>query len=618
MNKFLILLVSFVLAMNTMAAAPLGVLGQSQSAVLYPYQIKAPASQVTDLGSGKALVEIGNTNLLSNPGFEHITACSGWTTSVTGGATASVSVSTSNGYPGENQYCILTCTTSGTPGTCSLKQEVTTIAGAQGFISALLASGVGNPADSTDVYTLVGGVRTTNLDFTNTGSTFQWREDFNVPEVSTTTSLGIEVVLTNPSSASLQAIIERAQINLGDLRKFPTTSSVNWYTSISQAALLDGSAEIRFPTTNPFTKNGDSSLLIYTDDSANTRTKFVAASPIYVIAALGSPITTTNASLSIRVNGSTYQLGSQIRTANDNSTVTFTGFLNTGDFLTFDAGSAITTGANVYASITAISQSMSSYSATCGANCLNDFVARISDSGSTGVISQTNTSWITTCTESPTGTYACPVNSGVFSVLPSCVVSSDTTGSTISYDPGASTTTSLVFKAQATLTGILSAGDFAVNCSKTGADAILSRIIIGSFKEVMTAPGITKPKTCYYKFGGSSATLASPTECTSGTCVEVEDSCNSISAPARSAAGKYTDLTLANGSFANSSPIHIDCVAFDTTTATPRDCTPTFVTGDQTWSTTSSGGAVLNLDVYSNAGTDNDAYVVLKIEGQAP
>lgn len=68
---------------STMAAAPYGIKGQKQAATLYSNVHQFPNSQVTNMGGIDALVETGNTNILENPSFEHLTVSSGWTDSGT-------------------------------------------------------------------------------------------------------------------------------------------------------------------------------------------------------------------------------------------------------------------------------------------------------------------------------------------------------------------------------------------------------------------------------------------------------------------------------------------------------------------------------------------------------
>lgn len=135
---------------------------------------------------------------------------------------------------------------------------------------------------------------------------------------------------------------------------------------------------------------------------------------------------------------------------------------------------------------------------------------------------------------------------------------------------------------------------------------------------LVSATGITKLKTCYYSFGGASATLASPTECTTGTCVEVYDSCGTGTAPTWSTPAYYNAITFAAGTFANSSHIYCSCEAYDVTTNNLRDCRPVFLTGQQSWQTTASGGysfTVIPIDTANNGVT---GYVQVKCEAPSP
>ncbi len=131
----------------------------------------------------------------------------------------------------------------------------------------------------------------------------------------------------------------------------------------------------------------------------------------------------------------------------------------------------------------------------------------------------------------------------------------------------------------------------------------------------VVAPGVTLPKTCFYIFGGGSATLASPTICTTGTCVEIYDSCSSVSPPSWTATGVYLNVTVANGTFANSSAVRCECRAYSTVSDSQVDCRNYFSTGDQTISSTASGGYVFDLYTTGPGGGGNTAlnsYVTIK------
>lgn len=142
--------------------------------------------------------------------------------------------------------------------------------------------------------------------------------------------------------------------------------------------------------------------------------------------------------------------------------------------------------------------------------------------------------------------------------------------------------------------------------------------IIGSFAEVNTSPGISKPKTCHYAFGGSGATLTALAECVTGTCIEVYDSCGTGTPPAFASTGVYTDITFASGTFSNSSHVDCNCTAFSTTTASNRECFLRFITSDNTWASNSSGGFVSNIVSYDRTPSVQNSYIHLTCKGQAP
>lgn len=260
------------------------------------------------------------------------------------------------------------------------------------------------------------------------------------------------------------------------------------------------------------------------------------------------------------------------------------------------------------------------FKSTCGAECVDTLTAR---SSTVPALSNLNVSgWVTSVANSGTNnqTKTFTVPSGIFTVTPNCTCTANETSAssadkTCFQDTALSTTTSLVFYTTSSATATNMA--MTISCGKAGADFTASRQISGSFKEVITAPGITKPKSCLYAFGGAASTLASPVECTTGTCVEVTDTCATVTAPTRAAAGQYDDIVFASGTFANSTALNCDCEAYDTAFS-HRVCTMRSVSGEHTWSSNSSGGATLNTQTFTAAGVDNDTYVIVKCEGSAP
>lgn len=81
-------------------------------------------------------------------------------------------------------------------------------------------------------------------------------------------------------------------------------------------------------------------------------------------------------------------------------------------------------------------------------------------------------------------------------------------------------------------------------------------MITGTFANVVTAPGISKPKECLLQVTGASDNTA----CTSSPCTERYDSCETTNACTRSGAGLYS-CTHADGTWAASSPVMCFCRA---------------------------------------------------------
>ena len=81
--KLLSYLFTLFFAFNALAVAPYGIKGQQQAPTLYSNVHQFPNNQVTNLGGINALVESGNSNILSNPSFEHSIFSTDWSFSGT-------------------------------------------------------------------------------------------------------------------------------------------------------------------------------------------------------------------------------------------------------------------------------------------------------------------------------------------------------------------------------------------------------------------------------------------------------------------------------------------------------------------------------------------------------
>jgi len=254
--------------------------------------------------------------------------------------------------------------------------------------------------------------------------------------------------------------------------------------------------------------------------------------------------------------------------------------------------------------------SNSTYTTTAGINNIDVFSAKINNNGD--AVTEENADWLpATCTDTDPGESSCTFNSGIFTTTPNCLCN---ISNQVSVGDCKILATSTGFT---TYNSVANNYNIQVMCQKQGADFVASKTITGTFNEVMTTPGISKPKTCYYAFGGASATLASPTECTTGTCVEVVDTCGTGSAPTWATTALYQNMTFASGTFANSSLVTCSCVAWDLTSGQDRQCDPYF-NGNTGWASNSTGGLNFNLLSTNSAGTQATAYLQIKCEGTAP
>lgn len=244
-------------------------------------------------------------------------------------------------------------------------------------------------------------------------------------------------------------------------------------------------------------------------------------------------------------------------------------------------------------------------------SCADDLSAKIS---STDVVSDENYDFINgNCTNATSGQGTCTWNTGIFTVTPNCtitpkggaqvyIVSESVTGLNYEVRTSAGTTTDSAVT---------------INCQRTGVDAVFKSARAVASDANIATPGITKIKTCYFSFGGASSTIATPTNCTAASCVEVEDTCNIVaSAPTRNSAGDYT-FNVANGTFAANAIWQIESRGYSASNEV-RECHQYNDTVNRTWSANSSGGGAIRFWCGSVVGGALDGAARIRIEGQAP
>lgn len=613
--------------------------GQSEGSTRTTNQLQVPNKLLTNVGTGIDLNETGNKNILDNPSMEHTTYSTSWDTT---GDTSTKTEETTvviDGAKSAKHVAVAQVV--------SMKQSSTLYQaqfadGVQGIAMVRIKSDIALSVCSVQA----GTVSTSNCVTTNTDS--KWKL-YKVPFVLGGTSNGISIA--SSGSVSGTVYIDDAFVGVVDISQelqvietgsaqSANTASCQWQITGTSIQSFPAVAACPVPTIKgtiisaPATKipgfilNPNPARVYDVNISGAFRSTDVVATsyctwelfdgtntyPLGVNSSTAGGATSNQMrtpTLYARVDRSsptTTATTYQIRASNATAAGT----------CVIDNNQPTLPGGDLKFSVTSYGDS-STYSSSSFASdtSLTDvFSANISDAG---VVSNENVDWINgNCSVVSTSNYPCTFNSGIFTVAPNCSFTNKFNGNISETFAAGPSSTGFTSRTLNSATAAATAAEHQIICQKQGADYRVKKTIVGQFNEVMTTPGVSKPKTCYYAYGGAAATLASPTECTTGTCIETFDSCVNGSAPAFSSTGTYTNFTIANGSFANSSYINCSCVSWDLTALGIRECNLYFDTSDQTWQTTSSGGYVTNISTSSAAGAVADQYLQIKCEGQAP
>ena len=576
-------------------------------------EIQVYNNQLTDMTLGKYLLESGNNNLLKDPSYEGDISTTPWTGPNGIGTTFAIH----GAQHGSRNY---------TAAQANIFQDSTTNAG--GFIDknqqgvAMIYVKTNSSANNVYVCARQAGVLIANSDGTKITNCVLIPNDAKwnlakLPVILGPTSNGIAVVSLNPATAALQNMtgyvdVDGAFLGLVD-SEFSAVNQQSYRISQGGSSLTNRNAEIQYNLGTASITNLGSALIVASDDSGSTRTRFTATTDVNVQINFSTAIASTGFSITIYKNGSSVLLGDSNSNAGFIASAAYSMSLSAGDYFSVGTeGDVSNTTSPANLSFIATSGTMKTYSASCGANCIDGFSAQAS---STDVVTNENVNWINgDCTNATTGQGTCTFTSGIFTVAPNCNVTLASVNMIASIISVSST--SITYETR-NLSGAQINNPVSIFCQKQGADFVATRTIVGSFNEVMTTPGVGKPKTCYYAFGGASATLSSPTLCTTGTCVETYDSCGTGTPPSFGATGNYNNLTFTAGTFANSSYVDCKSQAYALSSGA-YNSQVYFETGDNTWQTTSSGGLVTNIGSYNVLGTAVNSYVSVKCEGVAP
>jgi len=218
-NIIIFLFLIFTLSAFGQGDAPPFIQGQSQATKSVATVIKTPHSQATKLTSSQALIETGNKNRLVNPGFEHQTIGTGWSTSFTGDAGIPGGVvAAATPFEG-TKSAEITCVGGAVGGTCTFYQDVSTGFETQALASIFIKPSVASSAIK--VYARKNGANTAFLK-----DTFSFPiTDYSlvsIPIVGGTTSTGIAIEITVGAFGSVAVVLDEAHVGYQSV-----TASVN-------------------------------------------------------------------------------------------------------------------------------------------------------------------------------------------------------------------------------------------------------------------------------------------------------------------------------------------------------------------------------------------------------
>jgi hypothetical protein len=604
--KLIGLLIALLISFSALSF-PLGIKGQNQSVPQYPVNIQVPNNQLTTLAGGDVLVEGGSKNLLANPGFEHSSYDNSWT--VTAGAT--YSAETSAPLSGKKSFKAVASSQ-----IIEVKQHSTlyasTLAGSQMFLRVVAT----NTAPGVKVCVIKNSVTLSGSNDCVTMATDGVRRTYEIGFIADGTNNGISIAA--PSTTGT-LVIDDAEVS-PDSPNFIDVAQIGpWisYTPTFQGFGTPTNVEFQWRV------NGE---------NIDIRGKFTSGTPSAVEARVGLPIGFTSAGTNkipsiqlighaqrganvAAVYGILIEPSVQHMTFSQQSSVTV-GLVKQDGSALFSSGNNVSFFASI--PVQGLSNKITTYSQQCvkDVDCENVFSAKVS---ATGVVSGENLDWIDgNCTG--TSPYTCTFNAGIFTQTPNCTIAPGPTLTAVTARIDSHSSSNVVVRIFTVSGSPASANDnFIIQCTKQGADFKAKNVITGSFKDVVTAPNTGSIKTCYYAFGGAGATLSNYTACTSGTCVEVLDTCGTGSPPTRSSAGIYAGFSFSAGTYKASSPVKCDCISQNATDNEIRKCSVFKSAGSPlVFLSGSGGGYSTNINVTTMGGTVSDSMTVIECKGFAP
>lgn len=520
-------LVALIYVTNVLAGLPPTTLGGQKSS-LKPttFNFKAPNNQATAIVGG-GLIETGNLNLLSNPGFEHSTFDTSWTTT---GTTATITAEVSNLISGNKAFKAASSAQN-----ISLVQDSTLyaaqLAGMQGYVQMSCS----NAAPNVQLCARGAGA-TSTTDCVTLATDGAWKQ-YEIPVVLSATSNGLALTGTGVTGTT---ICDEGYVGLIS-GKTP---------EVSQAELI-GESIWAVANCNPartnvnfgaFTDDTDcpgptvvfSTRGVWATTDANNIEQTITGLPFgtyvaeFKLPALLSVV--SNAYLTMFDGAAQCATFTNIEHegAYEDTTIrcvypNFQGGSKTFEIYGKSSSGSITLAgavdANASFRLYYYPPASKIYSQQCQNNptsCENEFSAKI---GVTGTVSDENLDWINGNCSLSTSTYTCNFNSSIFTVAPNCVATSarSDAGHIVRIIAQTSSSIQVLGFSDA---GSNTSGAFNITCQKQGADFKAQNVITGTFAEMMRVPGVSKPVKYRADVSSGDAVTNETTDWINGNCTD--------------------------------------------------------------------------------------------------
>jgi hypothetical protein len=472
MKNILTLLIAFHLMVSSvLAAAPLGVSGQSSATKQYPSTLQLSNNNVTKIAGGKSLLETDNDNILVDGSFEGSNSTSAWTstgtliadnTPIHGLVNGLVTLAAQSLTLTQDSTLYASQYADGVNGIAFMKVR-TTIDNIY-----LCARKAGVTQITSD------GIKITSCVKAPTSG--KW-ETLQIPTILGGTSNGVALVSLTPSTGAAVAVtgdvewdnakLRTLDIALGQAACFEAACTTVFSAQVSAAGVVSGE--------NVDFINGNAAIA-----TSNFTLTYIAAM---------SPYGTNTAAMNCVANSSPNNINGQVLSTATTNVVVQTYVSSTGGASANPSLIVCTkSGADYVAAEKA--RSFGFYSSTCGLACIQEFDVFVSQ---TGVVSGENVDFINSNCVVGSGLSTCTYNTSLALTTPMiCTAVTDNYHISMGGSPTGSTTNFQFFTTGSSHTAANS--NLQVHCRKTGTDYIATKTIIGFLKG---------PKSEIYVTGGS-------------------------------------------------------------------------------------------------------------------